>query len=427
MLSVNRFRLLLFILILCPFSVWAEQTVLSLDLALEEARINNPNLAKMQARSQAMAAMPTQAGALPDPTIHFNAMNIPNDTYHLDQEPMTQLQVGISQAFSFPGKRSLKKSISELQSRAANTQVDETRLQLEKHIKITWWQLFFLDRALEIIDKNRSLLKQFINIARTKYEVGEGLQQDVLLAQLELSKLLDKQIQLQANRMEQSVRLNQLLGRAPDINNILPNTASLILPVVADHKTLLLKADSNRPLLQLYRQQLDASSQQLELSKKGYYPDFKLGAFYGNRQGENAMGDEWSDFVSLKVGLKLPLYYSSKQGKAIDQSTAEQLSQQHALLDANNKVVAQISQARIDFQKSRDQFELFQHGIIPQAQQTVASMLAGYQVNKVGFLNLVRSQITLFNYETRYWMALSKANQSLAKLVAAVGEETIYE
>jgi len=54
-------------------------------------------------------------------------------------------------------------------------------------------------------------------------------------------------------------------------------------------------------------------------------------------------------------------------------------------------------------------------------------MLAGYQVNKVDFLNLIRSQITLFKYETRYWMALSNANQSLAKLVAAVGEETIYE
>ena len=54
-------------------------------------------------------------------------------------------------------------------------------------------------------------------------------------------------------------------------------------------------------------------------------------------------------------------------------------------------------------------------------------MLAGYRVNKVDFLNLVRSQITLFNYETRYWLSLTTANQSLARLVAAVGEETIYE
>jgi outer membrane protein TolC len=90
-------------------------------------------------------------------------------------------------------------------------------------------------------------------------------------------------------------------------------------------------------------------------------------------------------------------------------------------------VRAQISTAYGDYQQYKQQAELFKGGIIPQARQTVASMLAGYQVNKVDFLNLVRSQITLYNYETQYWMALSGANQALAQLTAVVGKEEIYE
>ncbi|MGZ5053150.1 MAG: TolC family protein, partial [Methylobacter sp.] len=74
-----------------------------------------------------------------------------------------------------------------------------------------------------------------------------------------------------------------------------------------------------------------------------------------------------------------------------------------------------------------DQAVLFETGIVPQARQTVASMLAGYQVNKVDFLNLVRSQITLFEYETQYWKAFTEANQALAQLSSAVGKEEIYE
>ena len=70
---------------------------------------------------------------------------------------------------------------------------------------------------------------------------------------------------------------------------------------------------------------------------------------------------------------------------------------------------------------------LFGSGIVPQARQTVQSMLAGYQVSKVDFLNLVRSQITLLNYELQYWKSLSEAKQALAKIQAAVGEESIYE
>ena len=72
-------------------------------------------------------------------------------------------------------------------------------------------------------------------------------------------------------------------------------------------------------------------------------------------------------------------------------------------------------------------FDLFQTGIIPQARQTVASMLAGYQVNKVDFLNLVGSQVTLLNYEIQYWKALTDAHQALARLRAAVGEEQVIE
>ncbi|HHL45230.1 MAG TPA: transporter, partial [Gammaproteobacteria bacterium] len=91
------------------------------------------------------------------------------------------------------------------------------------------------------------------------------------------------------------------------------------------------------------------------------------------------------------------------------------------------QVAAEIGRALSDYRRSAEQAVLFKSGIIPQASQTVASMLAGYQVNKVDFLNLVRSQITLYNYETQYWKALSESRQALARLVSAVGEEDIYE
>ena len=70
---------------------------------------------------------------------------------------------------------------------------------------------------------------------------------------------------------------------------------------------------------------------------------------------------------------------------------------------------------------------MFKTGIIPQARQTVSSMLAGYQVSKVDFLNLVRSQITLLNFEMQYWNVFAEANQSLAQLTATVGKDEIYE
>ncbi len=89
--------------------------------------------------------------------------------------------------------------------------------------------------------------------------------------------------------------------------------------------------------------------------------------------------------------------------------------------------MADISSAVTDYRRAQEQLSLFEGGIVPQARQTVQSMLAGYQVGEVDFLNLVRSQITLFNYELQYWKVLAEARQALSHLETAVGEESIYE
>jgi outer membrane protein TolC len=125
--------------------------------------------------------------------------------------------------------------------------------------------------------------------------------------------------------------------------------------------------------------------------------------------------------------VSLPLYAGRKQDKAVDQRTSELLQKQYALQDAFSKVKAEITAALADYQRANEQVKLFETGIIPQARQSVASMLSGYQVNKVDFLNLVRAQITLYNYETQYWRAFSDARRALASLTAAVGEEVFGE
>ncbi len=107
----------------------------------------------------------------------------------------------------------------------------------------------------------------------------------------------------------------------------------------------------------------------------------------------------------------------------MSQRSLELQKRRHSLRDEWGVVRSEISSASTDYLEAKELFALFERGIIPQARQTVASMLAGYQVNQVDFLNLVGSQVTLLNYEVQYWKALTEANQALARLDAAVGEE----
>lgn len=399
------------------------------NAAVAMALEDNPGLAAMQLRYEALSDVPSQVGTLPDPMINLNAMNFPTDSFDRDQEGMTQLQIGFSQVFPFPGKLGLMEDAASFDAIAAGHSADEMRVQLAKNVKAKWWQIYYLDRALDTLDNNKNLLRQFIAVATTKYETGKGLQQDILLAQLELSKLMDHDIQLLALRRHQAIGLNTLMGRPASDLIELPGGISLHMPKVLSEAQLYAEAESLKPTLKEKATNVEAARSRLELAEKDRYPDFKLGVTYGERTGDNppSMGGSRADLFSVMLGAKIPLYSGRKQSRAISQRTTELERSRYALIDEKGLVRAEISASVTDYQKSQDQFDLFGKGIIPQAQQTVQSMLAAYQVSEVDFLNLMRSQMTLFNYELQYWKALSEAKQALARLEAAVGKGDIYE
>ena len=405
----------------------ARAEVLSLEAAVQEVLASNPSLSVIEARAQALAQIPDQAETLPDPVLSVNLANLPLDSFSFTQEGMTQLQVGVVQALPYPGKLALQSAVAGHQARAAQFDLEQRRLQLVRDVKTVWWNLYYLDRALDVVARNQVLLGQFVNVAETRYTVGRGLQQDILLAQLELSKLDDSKIKLEQMRDLQVTRLNVLMDKPVTQTFELPEGVTEELPALQDIEELLQRAVASHPILAAQSERLAAARSQIDLAEKSYSPDFKVGAVYGLRSGENPDGSRRADLGSIMFSMNLPLYTGTKQDRNVDQRNAEWMSQKYRLHDQRNELSSQIQQAVIDYRRAGEQVELFKTEIIPQARQTVDAMMAGYQVGKVDFLNLVRSQTTLYNYETQYWNAFSAANQALARLVAAVGEENVYE
>ena len=418
------------VLLLGSFSRAAASAELEPVLTLAEARSNalssNPGLAEMQERYEALTHIAPQVSSLPDPVVSLNAMNLPWDSFDVNQEPMTQMQVGVSQMFPFPGKLSLREDVAVFEADAALHSVAEMRLNLDMTVSLTWWEIYFLDRSLETVIKNKSLMRQFIKIARTKYEVGNGLQQDVLLAQLELSKLLDREIQLKSMRENRVIRLNVLMDQLPDLPMQLPTVMPPFSGTVASESNLYERARLARPLLMQEKAVINASESRLALAEKEYYPDFMVGMAYGKRD-EDTFGRSRKDFLSVMLSINIPLYAGSKQSEAVKQRARELAKNRYSLVDTRNMVMSSISSSVTDYEQAKEQLDLYGNGILPQARQTVESMLVGYQVNEVDFLNLVGSQITLLNYELLYWKAFTEISQSAARIRAAVGEENIYE
>jgi outer membrane protein TolC len=403
--------------------------VLELDQAVATAIESSPELAGLQTHVEAMRTIPAQAGALPDPILSINAMNMPTDSFNLDQEPMTQMQLAVSQSFPFPGKRKLKRQAFEHKVEASDSMLAERRTAIVGQVRVTWWQLMSLDRSLQIVEQNKDLMRDFVDIAQTKYKVGNGLQQDVLLAQLELSRLLDRELRLRGGRRGTQAALNALMDRPANWEITLPAAPpNTTLPALPPETQLLQQAGDLRPLIDVQRDLVEAARVNLDLAEKDRLPDLKLGVGYGFRQGFDPMRmRNRSDLLSVMLSINVPLYSGSKQSKAVEQRSHEVSRQMFELHDTLRNVEAAVSENLADYDAARDQVALLETAIIPQAQQTVSSMLAGYQVNEVDFLNVVNTQITLYNAQINYWESLGKAKQALARLASAIGMEALYE
>lgn len=402
-----------------------DEAILTLNLAIELALAGNPGLAEIKARAEAMASIPSQAGALSDPEVNLGLLNVPTNSFDLHQDEMTMLEIGVRQMIPFPGKLALREKIAEQEALAVADSVDEARLRLVRDVKQNWWRLFYFDHALKLLNEAEYFFQELVDITQVKYKVGTGAQQDVLLAQLELSKLKSDKLELVNLRHTQNARFNILLDRVPETSSRIPTEGNIKLPILIE-SALQERALKTSPLFAKHHKMIEAAKAKVDLAHKDYYPDFTVGGGYAYRQN-TLSGQSRSDFASVQLSMNLPIYANRKQAKAVDQRQSELLQEEYSLQDENNKIQAQIASKAVEYQQTKDKLLLLEHEIIPQAQQALDSLLKGYQLSQTDFTDLLRSQMSFFQYQTQYWQALTNTQQILAELSAEVGEELDHD
>ncbi|HED10106.1 MAG TPA: TolC family protein, partial [Caldithrix abyssi] len=361
-----------------------------------------------------------QAGSLPDPMVSLNVLNLPVDNFVFDQEPMTGKQLAVKQTFPFPGKLSLKENIARKGANVSQANWEELRWQLIRNIKVTYYKLYFVDEAIRTTEKNRKLLTEFVAIAEQKYAVGRGLQQDVLKAQVELSKMEDKLIDLRQKREEVESRMNALLNRP--IDQPLAKTSPLVYkPFSLNRDDLEQLILNNKPLFKAWESRIDQSREKISLAEKQYWPDFSVFAAYSQRDVlQSGMGGV--DFLSAGVTLNIPLYFWRKQRKRVEETTLLKQSVEERYQNVKLQTFSALDNAISEHLKLDERVDLYESGIIPQATQALQSAMIGYQTDKVDFLTLVNNQMTLFNLELEYARILSDYNKNVAELEYLTGD-----
>ncbi|MGB3862787.1 MAG: TolC family protein, partial [Candidatus Aminicenantaceae bacterium] len=417
---ISYFTMVAVFLVAFPvFSQDVEQRIEILADLIQEALENNPGLEAAVLRAQSAEKVISQAGALPDPQLNLGLLNLPVNSFTFDQEPMTGKLIGLMQMFPFPGKQGLAEEMAEFEATAVKYQQEEVRNQIVQMVKSAYYNLYAIDRAKETVQKNQALMEQFIRIVETKYATGTGLQQDVLRAQVEFSKLEDDLIMWQQKRRAAIARLNAILNRPVD-SYFSITARELDLPESHAFGSPVETIEQQRPLLLAWKKRIQKAESSVKLARRDYWPNFAVGASYLQRDNLSN-GAVMHDFFSATFSINIPLFFKRKQGAKVAEKELA-LSALHAQYrNVYISVLSDLESADAEMERNRKRVELYEGGILVQAQQSLESAQAGYQVGKVDFLTLISNWMMLQNYEMQYFFAMADFHKALANFELTMG------
>ena len=390
----------------------AQEPLLQVDRLVQEAIEANPKILAAREKHSALKEKISQAGALDDPMLSFGVVNLPNN-FEFDEEDMTAKEIAISQKFPFPGKRGLNEDAAAREADAGAAEADDVANQVARDVKTAFYDLSHAYRAMEVTRRNKSILEELVRITQTRYALGQGIQEDVIRNQVEISKMVDDLIMLDQQKRALAAKLNYLLNR-PRNSPVGPPEDIRFRPVAISIEDLQQQALESNPMLRALKHEIAARSKNIELARRDYFPDVNLKFAYGQREDR-------LDMYSGMIEINLPIFVKSKQERRVAEGYADVRSAQARYAGAQNEIFFMIADMGSMAQRLERKVELYRTGIIPQARLQIDTAMSAYMVNKADFMTLLDSHMRLYRYELDYHDALTAYEKSLAALEATVG------
>lgn len=368
---------------------------LSLDQAEKLALAHSVELTLLKTHQHSFLQEAIAKSQWEDPTLIAGIMNLPSDTFKLNQEAMTQLKVGIKQELPRGKRLFYIKKIYNTKADNINALINLKKLDILKTVRTLWSELYYWHQIRIILLKEKSNFKQLARVLEALYENNKAQQKDVFNARLQLSKVEGKIMSTQRSYQAVSYSLERWLG----IDKFKKYSATLLPKFQRLPKLDRLKKRLERhPLLLIDENDIKIKQLNKQLKKEDFKPSLGIGVDYAKR--ESALnGQKRSDLVSLGVSIKLPLYMRNKQQKNYELSlNALKLAYYQKQLDEKN-LKEKLNRVYSEFVGSGDELDIYRRKIIPQAKRYAKSTLIAYQNNQTDYITLSNSYLELYKLE----------------------------
>jgi len=352
-----------------------------LEALLRDALAQHPDIQRADAAVRMDQERIPQAGVLPDPTLSLGLQNDGFQRLEVGRMETSFYSVAFTQPFPWPGKRGLRKEVAAIGVDLSEATRSRVQMSLEADVRRGYTALLLVRGQKQLLAQQAIFLEQAERLARTRYEVGQGSQGDLLRAQLERTRLQLAAWSLEAEERSVLAALNRL--RQHDPADAIPTAAGLTdLPEPASLTPEQVEARS--PELNGARASVRQTEKLLDLAKLDRRPDFAVTAGLMPRGGLDPM---WQ----VGVSLSLPIYGRHKQQRAVAEHEHHRQGQGAEVTSVRTLLRQRTEERIIQIETLRRTRDLFRDGLLVQSEASFKALLAQYETGRAPFLGALEA------------------------------------
>lgn len=383
----------------------------------------SPKLKMLHSKMDAARSRKSQNSNLPDPVLSIGLVNMPVNSFSFTQEPMTGKLLSLSQGIPFPGKLQTIEDAASIDELTVQQEINEEVNRIKRDVSNTFMEYQFYKKTLTIIKQKKKLIRSISSVVKTKYSVGEASQQNILNTDLTLTEL-DDRIEEQKSLFRTAEEKLKAYMLTHDSIIVQEHSEETGFPNDSvSHSSVIELIRNNRPLLKQISLLKKKAELQTSVSEYDFYPDFKLTLQYNQRDNIAATGTNLNDFVSVIVGLNLPINYGGKKTSKVEENRSIVEYFKH-LYDSNLQIIRiELERILAGIYSLQKRKTLIEQTKLIQASENFKSSLSAYQVSMVDFVNVIQSVNSLLDIEIEKERIEKDLHQELANLEFMIGNE----
>jgi outer membrane protein TolC len=376
-------------------------------LALEHA----PWLQHHRTNADAAAERAVYESRLPDPQLVLGALNVPTDTWKLDQEDMTMTMVGIRQSFPPGNTLALKSRRAEKELTREEAKVEAERRNLLRQVRQAWLELYFQQESLRLLHESRRLQQKQLEAAEGRYRAAADMQQVVIRARQAVARVNEREPMLKAQIARTRAQLGRWIGAAAT----LPLPAAL--PVLPTPSTDFDPA--RHPEWLASEAMFDAARLEVDMARQDYKPAWMLDLSYGVRR-PMPDGTERPNMVTAMVTLDLPVFRAKRQDRRLAEKQALESGARLETEDKRRELEAMHQSMRAEYEALATRAKIFEEQLLPAIRREAQVTVAGFARDKTEYRDAQMKAIEAEQEYTRVRVDLAKTQ---AELLYLIGEQ----